>query len=376
MIPAFLLSTDTVVSVPFDDTIVFSLDQSIDNNPDYHYTGNYVKSPTTGKVLHFFSNGDDHFYSDQKKISGRLSSDNGQTFGSLFDLYIPESPYGVIDSSGGYGNDGRLHIFAGSTNGTGAGKTRIIEYVYSDDDGSTFSSPVTLVSATSPVNDSLLFPTPYQGFIENNGVLLKPFYKIVDAGDASQSANYLLRSSDNGANWSYATIRAKGASYFNETDIIALDSSNLLAIIRDEDSQGWQQYRSDDNGLTWSSDGAITFGETTTQIRPPSLRSFFIKNQKVIVFYGTNQNPTHSFFGVYAKASDLISSGLSAWNLNTKTVFDTTSSYFGWYGNAVHYEDNLKAKYVMTDDEGLYTISRYMTLPTTQYQTIISELGL
>ena len=358
--------------VPFDDTIEFNEDSIVDNAPYYIFLGNYLRNPVNDKVLYLYRFSDEHLMDTGSKVSGKISTDKGQTFASEFDIYDP-SVVGVNEPGVGYDSNGKLHFFVSVRDDTDLDLMVVDElrYFFSNNDGSTINTPVIIPYPS----DGLLHAWPTGRMIENNGVLLKNYYRQ-DAAIATESANYLLRSTDGGSNWATITIRVKGSAYYNEADIIALSNTDLLVTFRDEDNGGWQQYRSDDNGLTWSNDGNIKFGESLGGIpRPPSLRSFKINNQLVIAFYSFNDS-TNKHFVVYAKATDLISSGLSGWNTDTKIILQTTNTNLG-YNNEVHFDNTLEAILVTHQANAVAgTKSHFATLPTTQYDSLITELGL
>jgi hypothetical protein len=355
-------------------SVKFSLDHTVDNDPDYHFLGNYIQSPINNKVLHFHTNSGDHLWSATKKVSGRLSEDEFVTIPALFDIYDPtDGTMGVAEVGGGYSDNGRLHLFFYCRDNSDITlATNEIRYAYSDDDGATISTPASL---TLP-SDSLFGGWTTGRMIENDGVLLKNFYRI-NSG-AANSANYLLRSTDGGSNWSTITIRASGTPYYNEADIIAVSRTELIILLRDEDNGGHQQYYSNDNGLTWTPQGNIQWGETWTVPRPCGLRSFRINNKLIIAAYHylDATPPNNKAFVVYADALDLVS-GTSGWNLNTKlTIFRPTINN-GGYGNTVHFDNTLRAKGVHFEDESLAsTNTLYYTAPTTHYDSLVTELGL
>lgn len=362
-------------TVPFNDTIELSIDEIVDNNPDYDFLGNYLRNPNNGKIINVFCSGDIHIPVAGKTVKGNISLDNGQSRGANFVIYDPSSEDSSFahEVGCGYDSNGRLHFFCSIRDGWPIGSESVdrLKYFYSDDDGSTISTPVTI---TYP-SDGLSGSWPTGRMIQNNGVLLKNYYRI-DASPPSQSANYLLRSTDGGANWSTITVRS-GADYYNEADIIAISDTELIVMLRDEVNGGYQQYYSDDNGLTWNSQGNTQLGETWTLKKPPSLRSFRIKGTLIVALYSFIQKSNGYTFVVYAKASDL-PSGVSAWNLNTKiTLLEFVSNVGVGYGNEVHFNNSLQAVgnhyYATSNDD---TDTYYYTLPTTHYQTLITEFGL
>ena len=369
------LGTETIpVNRGFDDSIVFSQNQTIDNTPDYHWNGDYLQNPSSGKFIHIFANGPDHLWNVNKKISARTSDDNGQNFSSVFDIYDPVG-FGTQDVGGGYDTSGKLHLFTSALSGTGTGDAKELRYFTSDNDGATISTPTTISTPADGLNTHRVLGT----MINNNGIILKPMYKFTDEGDVTESAIYVMRSVIGGDTWTFHEVKGKSTNYYNEGAIISLGGNNLLFIARDEVNKGWQQYRSSDNGENWLSDGNTQLGETfgSSTPKPACLRAFSINRQRVIGFHSFNQNSSTRTFVVYAKALDLINNGLSAWNLNTKYLVEQSASPLGGYGNVIYLNNTLEAKaQAYQDDDQQDSRTWYQTLKTTHYQSLISELGL
>jgi Neuraminidase (sialidase) len=160
--------------------------------------------------------------------------------------------------------------------------------MYSDNDGTTFSTPVDITTAVP--SDSLVLFQPYGNMIYNNGALLMPYYKQTDIGSITNSALYCLKSTDLGANWASKTVKASSGTYRNEMDIVALDNSNLYGLVRDEVTLEWHCYTSADNGETWTDQGAVNFGETITSANPLRLKSCLVNGVKIIPCYYTDRN--------------------------------------------------------------------------------------
>lgn len=357
-------------SIPFDDTIAWNIDTQINNDPDYHFSGGYARNPINGRIIHFFRFGTGHVWDVTSKASAKLSTDRGVTFGSIYDLYDPSSPFAVIAVCGGYDISAKLHLFAVRGN---SDQSSVFMQYFTSTDEVTITTPIAL-SVPSDGHDSFQF----QGdMIENNGILMFPFYTFELPDPFTGSGNYMYRSTDGGSNWSIITVRSFAATYFNEASTIALDNSNLIMLIRDEVNRGFQQYSSDDNGLTWSSDGNVKFGDSWgSRSSPPTLKRFNINGIRVIACYFFNR-ATEDYKVIYGKASNLLS-GVSGWDEDTKITLTNIAGFNrSGYQGVAHFDNTLEAKGEIYEDGNLaYTETYYYTLPTTQYNSLITELGL
>lgn len=123
-------------------------------------------------------------------------------------------------------------------------------YVYSDDNGSTWSSHAAI---TSSFTDFSRINQPMQ---RTNGDILLPIYGK-DTGQTNWSVR-LLKSTDNGITWSEIGTIANGhvdGRQYSETGL-AYYGSTLVATIR-LSTTGWWRVTSSDNGVTWGSASSV-----------------------------------------------------------------------------------------------------------------------
>lgn len=346
----------------------------------YYLTNHLCQNPTNpNTIVSIFADGTSHFFNAGEKLSTRKSTDKGRTWGSKGTVYDPPGGEATRDAGAGYSSDGRLHVLMDThTSFTPGTSTNKLYYLYSDDDGDTWSAP-TDITAGIPA-DGLATWRVYSSIIENNGVLLCATYKVTDEATFTNSARYCMRSTDNGATWSWVLIQS-GAPFRNECDIVALNSTTLLVVTRDDSTLEWYQSISTDNGLTWTNQGALSFGESLTTAAPVRLQKFQIAGTDVIACYITDRD-RDLFKVVYAKASDIISSGLSAWSdANKFTIKQGAGGNHLHYGGICHYDGNFKAIGMYVIDtwpavggsvNSMYTFD----IPTFHYSFIKSALGL
>jgi hypothetical protein len=345
----------------------------------YFLTNHLCQKPSDPNlIVSLFDDSTGHTALTGRVISKRVSTDKGATWSSkstVFDLGTTDRS---IDPGAGYDANERLHIVTATQNsGSGVNK---LWHCYSDDDGFSWSTPVE-ITAVLPADGLNIFRT-YSTIIENSGRLMLPMFKQ-DSGPTS-SARYLLYT-DNPTSatptWAYTTIQAAGATYRNESNIIALSSTVLLVISRDESTFEWYQSMSTDNGNTWTNQGAVSFGESVdTYGAPARLRKFDIGGTTIIACYLCDR-VKDVFKAVYAKQSDLISSGISAWGVGTKFTIHQGSGVHLHYGDVCHYDNDFHAL-------GMYVIDSYpivggtsntmytFNIPTSHYPFVKSALGL
>jgi len=381
---------NTVInSVPndsFDNTRLLRLkDYYYDGR--YYFTGIYQKNPLSQTILQTFHDGTNHVWQASKKISGIRSTDEGETHSGIIELVQPPdtvsgASIGVQDVGGGYDSNGRYHLlYDAHGNDNSSTAQNQARYRYSDDDGATWSDFQILFEA----GGTEFWSVRLMGkMIENNGVLLKPYYRSTRT-EPYFSKRCILRSVDYGLNWTEIDVDVSN-EYINEGALIALGNKVIYAARKEEGDKGFKFYLSNDNGLNWSIQGETAFGEIINKSHPPHLAKFKIKGQDVFCFYLYNRS-TDNYMGIYGKPTDIFNS-VSGWNLNTKTIFFNIRNNFfnnpsggiagstSGYGSVDHINGDLFAKgTIFTDYTGQSGIVHF-DLPTTHYQTIINELGL
>jgi BNR repeat protein len=260
------------------------------------------------------------------------STDKGVTFTSAVDIpglsktALP-SPLSAVGGAGGYSADGRFHLF----NEVRSANTSLNDllYSYSDDDGVTWTTASILSAIPS---DGLAGAIVYGNMIENNGVLMVPYYKMLSYSDFSSSANYILRSTNGGTTWTSVAIRAPASTYINEMSILGLSSTVVICLARNDATFEWMYYRSSDNGVTWSVGVDAAFGETFDIAGPGMLTKFMVGSTEVVGWLYTYRGTTPLTRAVFGKTADIISSNVSGFNTSTKTTFINS-------GRRLHYFD-------------------------------------
>lgn len=348
----------------------------------YYLSSLWLQKPSNPNILvNIFSDTLGHIDVTTRQISRRISTDKGKTIGAKSVVWNPSDAQQPGDPTAGYGDDSRLHVITDTQEDLGPGLPHKLQYLYSDDDGAIFTGPIDITSAIPA--DGLLTWRAYCRIIENAGRLMMVYYKIAEEGDITSSARYLLYSDDNGANWASILIQTQGAGQFrNESAIIALSSTVLLVVSRDEGTNEWYQSMSTDNGATWINQGALSFGEALTRPGPIRLRKFQIAGTDVIACYYPDRD-ADTLKVCYGTAANLIASGLTGWTLSTKyTLYQGSGGQHLHYGDVCHYNNDLHAQAIYAMDTfpsagaGTQDVLNQYELETSHYSSIKVGLGL
>lgn len=319
-----------------------------------------------------------HSWRVTNAISMRRSTDGGRTWGSRTVLYT-DATYGVIESGGGVDPDnGTLHFFFTAHSGTGTTIDSGFRFYHitSTDDGVTWSS-VENLSSLVPSG----IPFTYGGMIKNGAVLMKPYYTIDGPGDTNPNTLRLLRKDGAGA-WTDVQVQANTTNYRNESSIIALDATRVLYIARDDITFEYHQFLSSDNGLNWSDQGALTLGYSFSFASPLRLKKIQISGVDVIIAYVADR-ANRRCQAIYAKSSSLIASGVSGWDLTTKTTvrqWITSPAQQPEYGDYLH-DGTMNGIIAFALDDGtggssITSVIHIGSIPTWHYDAVKTALGL
>lgn len=322
----------------------------------YILGGTYAKKADKSKTVFVSSTGPNHFTagSDREGCIA-TSTDDGWNWSSFSSIWTDASNAVHGGVSGGYTATGRLVVAYGRYSAT-TGTYNGLVVRYSDDDGATWSSENALtIPTTSP---SLTVYIAHDKLVTcDNGDIVIPWYGF---SGTSLYKIYVMRSSDNGATWTHNEIYSSASVYVNEVTVENLGSGNMLAMCRIETINGssyeYRQMLSTDHGVTWSHQGNTNLGFTLyVYAHPFMLRKFTMNGVRVIAGYFVNRG-TRRWHVVYCKASDLISSGTSAWTgkpsytLDHKLAQVSASGWVSGYPFVIHPDDDIRAEGVYFDE--------------------------
>jgi hypothetical protein len=217
-----------------------------------------------GDVICVYRRGSAHS-SDDGKVVGKISSDNGATWGSEFDIHDDASYDTRNQACGVDPSSGRVIVFDRTYNAGGAVHVSTY-YLTSTDNGSTWSSPTSLDSLFSDLTYDYMIP--FGPMVTTSNGLAQVFYGI--RASTNQQFAYLLFSTDGGATWGdrheiYSVTQA--AATQTEPAIVAIDNDRLALIIRDDqDGSRYFWTRSLDGGYTWETTSGKLFDWTTATL--------------------------------------------------------------------------------------------------------------
>lgn len=354
-----------------------------DADADYKLSGVMSQDPTNPqRVFAAYTKGTGHLFNTARKVVGRRSLNKaieGVSFGSITTIYDPTDPEAVCDLGGGFDQNGVMHLFTDLNTSFSAGGYVGVRHLYSSDLTSWTNTDIT---ASLP-SDGLLAARMYGNMIHVGGVWMKPFYKFADEGVVTSSANYIFRSTD-GINWTAVTVRASGATYINEATIFWLGGNNVGYLARNESTLEWSLSLSTDLGATWDAFTDVTFGETVASSASPAMVKSFTHNGVLVIAAYIENRPNDKAFIVYGKASDIVASRGSGFDLGTKICWwqADLAPYHLHYGDVAHLDGTLKAVGIFAYDifppsgPGTLNEMRIFTMPTWHVALIESELGI
>lgn len=357
-----------------------NITQTLTNSPNYALGGMYAKTPDKSRTNFITSIGPNHFsVGSDRKVMQSVSLNDGFTWPAYTELFADAATSPQGGPAGGYTPTGRLLLIYGKYTSATAVYVSPIIVKYSGDDGVTWNEATVTPPVTSP---TLTFWNILdQVEVCDNGDLVITMYA---ASGSSLYNVYVMRSSDNGLNWTFNLITTSTTAYKNESSIINLGGGNMLAVVRVEliDTGFFKHefFSSSDHGVSWSSLGTRNYG--TVYAHPPMLRRFDLDGSRVIAFYYVDRG-TRKMFVVYATAAAWVASGLSA--LTGRTVYTLDNRLYGanlgWesgYPNVIHPDNDLKCEGIYseeTTDNSVCTIS-FFKIDDEHKAKIKAELGI
>lgn len=361
-----------------DDTKTYSALSTLDENR-YYLNSLLHQNPKDKRiVVHTFIDSTNHVSDAGKKIVYRLSTDKALTFGSKTTLYDPtDGTYQVQDPGVGMDRKGRLHIFADCHEGVGSGATGLdheARYMYSDDNGSTVSSPVVIPLPATSLNTFRF----YGRCIDTGQILIQPAYFFTDENDFTQSERWILRSTDYGANWSWVLVEAATSDYINEGECLAITQNVIFMLCRYEPTKiTFMMYKSTDAGATWVRVGLLGTTQTGATAGPCRLHKFRDDNGKwYVVMYFPNK-ATDRVYAMYGRLDNGIDAGLGLFSSTTLTLLRTDTAILH-YGDFVHYNGNMNCRGAWARENGTFPTDNemlYFENIATQYDGLLLSIG-
>lgn len=357
--------------IPTDKTKTYSLIETFDDTR-YYLNSLLHQNPKDKRIIvHTFGDGVDHVSDPAKRISYRLSTDRGLTYGAKATLYDPtDSTYQIQDPGVGMDRRGRLHILADCHTLVGtAGGTHEARYMYSDDNGVTVSSPVVI----PPPATSLVTFRFYGRIIDTGGgVLLAPSHWVTEEANTTNSERWVLRSTDYGANWTWHLIEAT-TDYINETELLAVTSNVIFSMSRYEVPKQYVMCKSTDAGITWTRVGG--FGTTITMSGSPGpcrLHKFRADTGKYYAAMYFPDKGNNRVYAMYGRLDNGVEAGIGLFNTTTVTLL-TTQANDTHYGDFCHYNNNMNCRGAWPLEVGSFPFDNqmiYFENQATHYNTV------
>lgn len=373
-----LMVGDSDVLIPTDKTKTYTALSTLDENR-YYLNSLLHQNPKDKRiVIHTFGDGVDHVLDAAKKISYRLSSDRGATFGAKATLYDPvDGIYQIQDPGIGIDRKGRLHIMADCHTAVGStGGLHELRYMYSDDNGATVSSPVVITLPTiSGFSGAFRM---YGRIIDTGSTLIAPCYFAKDEGDSSESARYVVRSTDYGDNWSFVLVEGPTTEYINESECLAITQNIVIMVSRYEAaSVTFMMYKSIDAGATWIRVGGMGTTITSTIAAPCRLHKFRGNDGRwfCVMYFPNKQNDR--IYAIYGRLDNGVDAGVGLFNTATLTLLMTDTAILH-YGDFLHYNGNLNARGAWAREAGTFPFDNqmlYFENVSTQYDGMIASVG-
>lgn len=294
-----------------------------DGFPEMHFNNH------TGKIILTHKQGVAHQGAGESGV--RISTDGGETFGAFTSLINEPGKYNGL-SGGGVTPTGRIILFYFVA--TTAVGTDEIGYIYSDDDALTWSEKIPLSSggdAQGAFTGKML--------TIGGGKLMQCRWGAPEGSDYTtwNTKIYAIFSEDNGDTWGDEVIVASGSyatnNAYTESSFVYLEGGNIVGLIRKERQDYYQQFKSEDNGATWTDQGQAMFESFYTYPAKPELNTYTdIDGKRTVILYYSNRIDlwVRSIIG-----RDLLA-GTSGWILNSKTNIAQNFDGDSGYPSAIH----------------------------------------
>lgn len=262
----------------------------------------------------------------------RHSSDGGATWSSEAAL-LPYFGSYYLTISGGYSSTGRLFLFY--TKYDARRDTLTMNYKYSDNDGSSWSSEQTL--STTPNTQfgayGHIVDVGNPNHNPSNNTLYQTWYGV---NGSTYSLN-LYKSTNNGTSFSSVIQIYSGTDQLSEPSMVNLGGGCFLVLAKINNGTTFRQFNTQNNFTSWSSDGNTDF-ETLSQ-NPASVWLSFINYNGVGIvacYYIDRDSTPYKLKVVFGLAEDLLTDGIDGWNDSTIEEVDLDSESTSGYQSFFH----------------------------------------
>lgn len=251
----------------------------------------------------------------------RRSLDNGQTWEEIRTIVDFADQEGAADpqliQDSGTGRIFLFYTYCPGRNDVTSGPNRnrrylSLQYIYSDDDGITWSLPLVVEHGLKKAGWHSMWPAPGRGTQLKNGRLIVP----ITVSDTTHMYSYYIYSDDNGDTWN---ISGRIGTDINEPTLVEIDHNTLLVNARNRAGGKRGIVLSKDGGKSWSE---VLFHD---ELIEPGCQGSCIKyhygNKDILLF----SNPEHPRQRVNMTVKISYDDG-KTWP-DKRTIYDGPSAY-------------------------------------------------
>jgi len=267
-----------------------------------------ILDPYSNTVYNFFRIGTDAGHLDNSgRIVMRKSTDNGKTYSAVTTIF--NSSWDDRNISGSITSTGRIIVFIREYDYIGVAE-KDWGYIYSDNGGTTWSSFTSLAPSLVPLGT-----IGYGKIIQANGKLLHITY-------TGNRISRLLQSTDNGSTWTILSTPYDFSSTLTkkvtEPAIAYIGSNKLIMVARNDDNGPYYQFKSSDNGSTWTDQGLTNTYNVPVGVRSACPAILYNASKDEVILFGiarsgiTSQRYSDAMQVYVNKSADVFGSSL-AW---------------------------------------------------------------
>lgn len=284
----------------------------------------------TGKLILIHKSGVAHGGAASSGI--RTSLDGGKTYSAYTPLVNEPTKYNGI-SGGCVTPTGRIVLFYFiATPGVG---TDEIGYFYSDDDAITWSSRITI-----PMGSNVGGGWTGKSIEIADGKLMQVWWGADGSLTLPATVHtlYAVFSTDNGSTWGNQTVITTGTTGTNdpytEASFVYLEGNAIVGLVRKNGKDFYTQFKSEDNGVTWTNQGDETFENFNGNPGAPELQTYIdLDGKKTVICYFSNRIDLN----VKSILGRNLLSGVSGWIESTETILRSgLTNYDSGYPSAIH----------------------------------------
>ena len=264
---------------PFEvspSTVVASNETGGVSRGSYNFDHNGLVLLNSNVAL-FYREGLSHVGNDSR-IMMKISTDDGVTFGAPT-VVIDDPSWDVRGVAVNLASNGNISLFyVTRDNSIGQNDPKDFFHVYSTDNGTTWSTPSSIMSLFPDVGASDWIAAWGTGFQTSQGLM-----QVVYAVDRA----WAIFSSDNGVTWGNRKViydYESSTDFLSECTPVKIDDDHIVMYTRRQNNQTIVYvHTSDDGGLTWTNprDGGATWSSELIQ-SPPTTRGALVGDDVVI----------------------------------------------------------------------------------------------